>query len=285
LLDLSPSRQLVFNQCAERLKIESEKSVCLDVVTRWNSAYMMLDAAAKFDVVFMRLEETDPRYLSYFEIDSKGKQKNLGPPVLEDWEKARFFVKFLKIFYMVTLKFSSFLYLTSNSFFHEFISMHTSISQLFKSENVNVSKMAKIMMTKHKKYCGDQDTQNFLLYVAIVLDPRFQLKYVRFCLGRLYDVEEAGNFTIKVKETLLRLFENYMNVDEDVEVVHNVGSSINEDVNVDLMVVDDMLDDLTSQFKKHLEEKGGVERKNEVERYLGENCEDSNDFKLDILGW
>ena len=285
MLDLSPSRQLVFNQCAERLKIESEKSVCLDVVTRWNSAYMMLDAAAKFDVVFMRLEETDPRYLSYFEIDSKGKQKNLGPPVLEDWEKARFFVKFLKIFYMVTLKFSSFLYLTSNSFFHEFISMHTSISQLFKSENVNVSKMAKNMMTKHKKYCGDQDTQNFLLYVAIVLDPRFQLKYVRFCLGRLYDVEEAGNFTIKVKETLLRLFENYMNVDEDVEVVHNVGSSINEDVNVDLMVVDDMLDDLTSQFKKHLEEKGGVERKNEVERYLGENCEDSNDFKLDILGW
>jgi hypothetical protein len=284
LLDLSPSRQLVFNQCAERLKIESEKFVCLDVVTRWNSAYMMLDAAAKFDVVFMRLEETDPRYLSYFEIDSKGKQKNLGPPVLEDWEKARFFVKFLKIFYMVTLKFSSFLYLTSNSFFHEFISMHTSISQLFKSENVNVSKMAKNMMTKHKKYCGDQDTQNFLLYVAIVLDPRFQLKYVRFCLGRLYDVEEAGNFTIKVKETLLRLFENYMNVDEDVEVVHNVGSSINEDVNVDLMVVDDMLDDLTSQFKKHLEEKGGVERKNEVERYLGENCEDSNDFKLDILG-
>ena len=261
MLDLSPSRQLVFNQCAERLKIESEKSVCLDVVTRWNSAYMMLDAAAKFDVVFMRLEETDPRYLSYFEIDSKGKQKNLGPPVLEDWEKARFFVKFLKIFYMVTLKFSSFLYLTSNSFFHEFISMHTSISQLFKSENVNVSKMAKNMMTKHKKYCGDQDTQNFLLYVAIVLDPRFQLKYVRFCFGRLYDVEEAGNFTIKVKETLLRLFENYMNVDEDVEVVHNVGSSINEDVNVDLMVVDDMLDDLTSQFKKHLEEKGGVERK------------------------
>jgi hypothetical protein len=27
------------------------------------------------------------------------------------------------------------------------------------------------------------------------------------------------------------------------------------------MVVDDMLDDLASQFKKYLEEKGGVERK------------------------
>jgi hypothetical protein len=45
----------------ERLKIESKKSVCLDVATKWNSTYMMLDAAVKFDVVFMRLEETDPR--------------------------------------------------------------------------------------------------------------------------------------------------------------------------------------------------------------------------------
>jgi len=48
---------------------------------------MMLDATDKFDVVFMRLEETDPKYLSYFEIDSNGKQKYLGPPALEDWKR------------------------------------------------------------------------------------------------------------------------------------------------------------------------------------------------------
>jgi len=98
--------------------------------------------------------------------------------------------------------------------------------------------------------------------VTVVLDPRFKLKYVRFCFGRLYDVEEVENFTIKVKDTLLRLFEHYMNVDENVEIVHSVGTSINENVNVDLMVVnDDMLDDLASQFKKHLEEKDGVKKK------------------------
>jgi len=124
-----------------------------------------------------------------------------------------------------------------------------------------------------------------MLYVAVVFDPCFKLKYVRFCFGRLYDVEYAKNFTMKVKDTLLRLFENYMKVDEDVEIVHRVGTSINEDVNIDLMVVDDMLDNLTSQFKKHLEEEGGVERKNMVERYFGDNCEDLNDFKLDIFGW
>jgi hypothetical protein len=102
--------------------------------------------------------------------------------------------------------------------------------------------MAKNMMAKYKKYWGDQDIQKFLLYVVVVLDPRFKLKYVRFCFGRLYDVEDAENFTIKVKDTLLRLFEHYMNVDENVEVVHSVGTSINENVDVDLMVVnDDML--------------------------------------------
>jgi hypothetical protein len=69
----SPSR-LVFNQYAERLKIGSKKSVCLDVATRWNSTYMMmLYATDKFDVIFMRLEKTNSRYLSYFEVDSKGK--------------------------------------------------------------------------------------------------------------------------------------------------------------------------------------------------------------------
>ena len=45
---------------------------------------MILDTAAKFDVVFMRLKEIDPSYLSYFEVDSKGKQKMLGLLVLEN---------------------------------------------------------------------------------------------------------------------------------------------------------------------------------------------------------
>jgi len=85
--------------------------------------------------------------------------------------------------------------------------------------------------------------------VTIVFDPYFKLKYVRFCFERLYNVEKAKIFTIKVKDTLLRLFKNYMKVDEDVEVVHRVGTSINEDLNIDLMVVDDMLDNLLLNLK------------------------------------
>jgi hypothetical protein len=41
------------------------------------------------------------------------------------------------------------------------------------------------MMKKYKKYWGDQDKQDFLLYVVIVLDLCFKLKYVYMMLKRL----------------------------------------------------------------------------------------------------
>jgi hypothetical protein len=72
---------------------------------------------------------------------------------------------------MVTLKFSNSLYVTSNSFFHKLIFIHTNISQLCRSKDIYVNKMVKNTMTKYKNYQGDQDTQNFMLYMAIVLDP------------------------------------------------------------------------------------------------------------------
>lgn len=61
----------------------------------------------------MRSEKINPEYLSYFKVDSKGKQKNLDPLNLEDWENVRSFVKFLKLFYIVTLKIYGLLYVKS----------------------------------------------------------------------------------------------------------------------------------------------------------------------------
>jgi hypothetical protein len=127
----SPLRQLEFKKCAEKLHIECKKSLCLDVVTRWNLTYLILEAAEKFEKVFVRLGEKEPRYMSYFlEVDSQGNKKNIGPPSVEDWENTRTLVKFLKTFYMVTLRFSYSLHVRSNSFFNELIYMHTNLLQL-----------------------------------------------------------------------------------------------------------------------------------------------------------
>jgi len=112
--------------------------------------------------------------MSYFlEVDSKGNKKNIGPPSL-DWENVRTLVKFLKIFYMVTLRFSNSLHVTLNSFFNELIYMHTNLLQLCKNKDNLSSGMTMNMMLNFEKYWGCKANQNFLLYVANVLDPRFK---------------------------------------------------------------------------------------------------------------
>jgi hypothetical protein len=44
----SPFRQLAFKKSAEKLYIECKESLYLDVATRWNSTYLMLETVEKF---------------------------------------------------------------------------------------------------------------------------------------------------------------------------------------------------------------------------------------------
>ncbi|KAE8692004.1 hypothetical protein F3Y22_tig00110864pilonHSYRG00422 [Hibiscus syriacus] len=45
----SPSRAKLFDECAKCVKVLHKGSVCLDVATRWNSTYLMLGNALKFE--------------------------------------------------------------------------------------------------------------------------------------------------------------------------------------------------------------------------------------------
>jgi len=65
----SPSRFMKFKECVERQKIEYKCHICLDVETRWNSTYLMLDVALKRKMAFAELEFYDTSFnlwLYYF---------------------------------------------------------------------------------------------------------------------------------------------------------------------------------------------------------------------------
>ncbi|KAK3222513.1 hypothetical protein Dsin_009538 [Dipteronia sinensis] len=98
-----------------------------DVCTRWNSTYLMLESALKFQKAFERLEEEDGNYVTYFLEDESGKRK-IEPPRFNDWETSRVFVKYLKKFYDVTLKFSASFSVTSNMYFHEVFSIQSELT-------------------------------------------------------------------------------------------------------------------------------------------------------------
>ena len=95
-----PNRNQTFRSFMKRLGIESKCLLSLDVPTRWNSTYLMLDTVEKFEKVFLKMDFEDDSYSSYFM--NKENSGGLGSPCEADFQNCRTFVGFLKLFYNAT---------------------------------------------------------------------------------------------------------------------------------------------------------------------------------------
>ncbi|XP_057958509.1 zinc finger BED domain-containing protein RICESLEEPER 2-like [Malania oleifera] len=95
----SPARLKNFKHCAEVEKVECKKMLCLDVSTRWNSTYLMLDTAQRYKMAFERFRDEDPSFR--IELETRD-----GIPSSFDWEQVRKFVMFLEHFYELTIRVS-----------------------------------------------------------------------------------------------------------------------------------------------------------------------------------
>ena len=116
----SPNRFQTFKNFVKTLGIESKSHLCLDTATRWNSTYIMLESAVKFDKVFLRMDFEDEGYNTHFhKHQTSGSLRSLE---VSDFYDCKLFVNFLKLFYYATNKFFDSLYVTSNTFFMRFMS-------------------------------------------------------------------------------------------------------------------------------------------------------------------
>ncbi|BBH07577.1 hypothetical protein Prudu_019554 [Prunus dulcis] len=168
----SPQRLETFKSCIEKDKIDCKGLVVLDVPTRWNSTYMMLEAALKFKKAFSRLEDEDGHFKSYF-------GRGNTPPVEEDWANAVVFVKFLKSFYEFTLRCSATLHATAHTTFHDLFAIDCELAELSVVDNPLLSNMAQNMKLKYDKYWGSLDSVNQFLLIAVVLDPSDRKKAMK----------------------------------------------------------------------------------------------------------
>ena len=138
-----------------------------------------------------------------------------------------------------------------------------SIIKLCSSEDILMRDMAKRMKDKYDKYWDNEDNTNFLLYVAVVLDPRYKLSYIQFCFDKIHGRGSTKSFMMydKVMKTLQELFDYYM----------NLNGNGNDFFKSKTSKPDDSWQD---DFEKYMEDRdeGGI-GKSELDVYLVEKRE------------
>ncbi|XP_024164338.1 zinc finger BED domain-containing protein RICESLEEPER 1-like [Rosa chinensis] len=237
----SSSRLEVFKKCVEKEKMQSKKICVLDVPTKWNSTFIMLETALELKKAFYKMaNKEDSKYESYFDepkpedndgeledgfvvVDPKTR-KRIRPPNEHDWEKTAIFVQFLKVLYKVTLRVSASNKSTSHRAFHDIVSIQVEIEDLFDRDEEEFEheahrtlyQMAMKMKAKFTKYFDKLEDMNQLLLVALVLDPRYKLRnFGSICRDMLgYDGLQVKKASEELKELVVQLNDLYASSNE-----------------------------------------------------------------------
>lgn len=232
----SPQIFEVFKKAIGREKLPFKGMVCLDMPTRWNSTYAMLESALRLKRAFKRMEQdTTSSYLAYFneaeeEFDEDGNvivakkgNKKVGPPLDKDWDNCEVFVNFLRVFYEVTLRVSASLKPVVHTTLHDIIAIEQVMANMLNVPIESASdtdllmvEVGLAMKSKYNKYFGEFKNLNPLIILGLVLDPRFKLKHITHILTvvmgwKTYEVEAK---TTQIKTLLFSMYEAY---DEEVQ--------------------------------------------------------------------
>ena len=99
----SESRICRFDECAKIVGMKRTKVLHLDVCTRWNATYDMIDSVMRYCSVLNRLEEEDANFKHC--------------PSGDEWNRVERITRFLKPFNDITTLFSGIDYPTTNLYF------------------------------------------------------------------------------------------------------------------------------------------------------------------------
>ena len=130
------------------------------------------------------------------------------------------------------------------------------------------------MKEKIAKYWENFSNVNYFLHVAIVLDPRYKMKYMKFCFEQVYEASEAVTKIALVESTFNRLHEWYYDFYSS-----ELGNEMNTPTRLG-GIDDNDSDGIDDAFENKLEEETSLETKSEIRKYVLNNLEKlgSSDF-------
>ncbi|XP_077252669.1 zinc finger BED domain-containing protein RICESLEEPER 2-like [Tasmannia lanceolata] len=272
----SSSRTHKFRECVQMEGIQIKNLLCLDVCTRWNSTYFTLDAAEKFERAFARFECTEPQ----IKIDLEA-NNGVGTPTSSDWVAVRRLMVFLQHFYELTNKVSGTSFVTSSNFFQELTVLYDVLFDWKNGNNRDISSMASKMIEKCDKYWGGYSSKmNKLLFVAVVIDPRYKLKFVELAIKEMYQGAAGEVVAEVVKGLTYRLFDEYKNTISPATSVGQSSSLLERVVSDELSAKDRS----RAKFRRLQSQVGGGANLTDLDKYLSEGIEEA-DENFDILRW
>ncbi|KAL6141319.1 hypothetical protein ACLB2K_059609 [Fragaria x ananassa] len=247
--------------------------------------YFMLDIAVKYRKAFMRLEDEDIQFESYFQEKIGGK-KMCGPPNSADWDKVVRLVKFLlKIFHDATIQNSGSKVVTDQPL----LWMCTIVGELDKCIKSGDPLMASIgiaMKEKFDKYWGRLEDMNKICLIVVLMDPRYKVLYLEYFFPKLQEYKaKVQQMVTEVKKIFEKMYKEYYDADPEAAQASMEAILPKVDGAPALSVDEDSHAANISAFMKLREEQHVVEIKSEVDKYLLEALEDPTKKNFGILGW
>jgi hypothetical protein len=188
----SDGRMVKFNDCVSDAGLSVSTGLRLDVSTRWNTGYFMLESALQ--------------YRKAFEIFQVADRNFKHCPSDEEWERAERICEFLEPFYDITNLISGSNYPTANLYFMQVWKVQCLLEKHKVSDDKVIRDMSLDMMVKFEKYWTNYSV---VLAFGAILDPRLKVKFLKYCytkLDALTAEAKLGNLMRKFK----RLYEEYV---------------------------------------------------------------------------
>ncbi|KAL1209432.1 putative AC transposase [Cardamine amara subsp. amara] len=274
----SPTRSNKLKECLTHLKLGSSVGLSLDVETRWNSTYLMLESALKQKKAFDMLVLEDEKYLVEL-----GKLD--GVPTKSDWEYAKTYLPILKFFYDATLKVSATKHVTGNSYLKEVFGVGLMIRKMsLNKTDPNQKAMATKMKAKFDKYWGDVDNMNLVIFFACVLDPRYKMKFVTWLIRENYGSGSdsiAETLVFKITKVVEKMFDYYNDKFGSSKETSDAEAFNFSQVNAEAVEIYD----LDSLMEQHETSEENSVYQSELESYLSESCVSRLDPNFHVLVW